>query len=153
MNHYLFKQFNQARQGLLNEIENLDADLADVQPEGFNNTIHWHIGHILTVSEQFLFGFPNQSKHLPENYASLFGNGTKPADWTEDVPGVDVLADQLKKQLERMNAIPVEQLDNKLEQPVLGNDTYGGLAVMAVFHETYHTGQIHAMKLAAKAAK
>lgn len=151
MAHYLFEQFNLGRQALLGEIDNLDADVIDVQPDGFNNTIHWHIGHILTVTEQFLFGFPDQSKHLPEDYKALFGAGTKPADWKDDVPNVAELADQLRSQSERINAIPAEQLDQKLEEPVMGKETYGGLATIAVFHESMHMGQIHAMQLAAKA--
>lgn len=153
MSEYLFEQFNLARQSLLGEIDKLDSNVVDVQPEGFNNTVHWHIGHILTVTEQFLFSFPDKTDYLPENYKNLFGPRTKPADWSGDVPTVDVLAGQLNSQLERINKIPAEQLDIKLDESILGKETFGGLASMSVFHETFHTGQIHAMQLAAKASK
>lgn len=151
MSQYLMKQFDLTRNALLDGINNLDSSVIDVQPEGFNNTIHWHIGHILTVTEQFLFGFPDNTDNIPANYKELFSPGTKPADWTGDVPSVKVLSDQLTKQLERIKQIPAEQLDHKLEQSILGQDTFGGLASLSVFHEANHFGQIHAMKLAAKA--
>src|SRR5699024_9965470 len=91
--------------------------------------------------------------HIPENYTKLFGNGTKPADWTDDVPSVDTLSEQLSEQLDRMKEIPVEQLDEKLDQPILGQNTFGELACMSVFHEANHLGQIHAMQYTAKAEK
>lgn len=58
MSELLFKHFEVTRNFLLKNIDALDEAIVDVQPEGFNNTIHWHIGHVLTVAEQFMFGFP-----------------------------------------------------------------------------------------------
>src|SRR5699024_1841212 len=81
----LIKQTEITRNGLLADVDKLDDKLFDVQPTGFNNTIHWHIGHILTVTEQFVFGFPKQSQHIPKHYYDLFTNGTKPSDWSGDV--------------------------------------------------------------------
>lgn len=147
---YLMKQAEITRNGLLKDIEKLDSNILDIQPEGFNNTIHWHIGHILTVTEQFLFGFPKQSQHLPENYMELFTNGTKPADWNGHIPSVDELTDQLTEQLERMKQIPAEEFEKKLKKPFLGQETHGELAAFAIFHEANHIGQIHAMNFAAQ---
>lgn len=153
MSQYLMNQFDLTRNALLGEVNKLDESVIDVQPEGFNNNIHWHVGHILTVTEQFLFGFPEQSQHIPENYMDLFGNGTKPADWVGNVPAVADLAKQLTEQLERIKQIPAAQFDNKLEQAILGQDTFGGLATLAAFHEANHIGQLHAIQFAAKASK
>lgn len=150
MSQYLTKQFEVTRHVLLEDIKNLDDSVIDVQPEGFNNTIHWHIGHILTVTEQFLFAFPDKTKHIPENYVDLFGNGTKPADWSGEVPTVDALIKQLADQLERIKQITSEQFEHKLDKPLFGQDTVGGLATFAVFHEANHVGQIHAMNFAAQ---
>ena len=54
----LKSQLQFIRESLLKEIEGIDPKLFDVQPKGFNNTIHWHIGHVLNVTEYFLFGHP-----------------------------------------------------------------------------------------------
>ena len=47
------KQFEITRGALLQFMETLDDKTADTQPEGFNNTIRWHIGHVLTAAESF----------------------------------------------------------------------------------------------------
>src|SRR5699024_2509081 len=98
---YLTQQFNVTRNGLLIDIKNLDNSVMYVQPKRFNNTIHRHIGHVLTTTEQFLFGFPKNTQHIPIHYYDMFANGTKPADSTGDVPDVDTLTDQLADQLDR----------------------------------------------------
>ncbi|MBT2683883.1 DinB family protein [Bacillus sp. ISL-37] len=146
MSELLFKQFELTRGSFLKNIEVITAEQAIVQPEGFNNNIHWHIGHVLTVTEQFMMGFPKKSNHLPANYIELFGNGTRPSEWTGDVPSVDVLRDQMKAQLGRIKEVPTSMLDEKLKKPFLGLETFGELANMALFHEAYHLGQIHAMR-------
>jgi len=152
MSNYLMKQMELTRHGLISDIKKLDESVMDVQPNGFNNTIHWHIGHTLTVVEQFLFGYPKKSQHIPENYYALFANGTKPSDWNDDVPSVNELTKQLNEQLERIKQIAIEQFEQKLEKPFLGQDTFGGLVAFATFHEANHVGQIHAMNFAAQAA-
>ncbi|ESU31169.1 hypothetical protein G3A_18195 [Bacillus sp. 17376] len=146
MSELLFKQFELTRGNFLKIIEAITTAQASVQPEGFNNNIHWHIGHVLTVTEQFMMGFPKKSNHLPANYIELFGNGTRPSEWTGDVPSVEVLTEQLKAQLGRIKEVPASMLDEKLKKPFLGLDTFGELANMALFHEAYHLGQIHAMR-------
>ncbi|MEW8969182.1 MAG: DinB family protein [Mesobacillus sp.] len=146
MSELLFKQFELTRGSFLKNIAGITAEQASVQPEGFNNNIHWNIGHVLTVTEQFMMGFPKKSNHLPANYIELFGNGTRPSEWTGDVPSVDVLRDQLKAQLGRIKEVPASTLNEKLKKPFLGLETFGELANMALFHEAYHLGQIHAMR-------
>lgn len=152
MQHYLHKQYARTRQGLFEEIEQLYPAIVDVQPEGFNNTIRWHIGHILTLTEDMLFGYPEQSKYLPENYLSLFGDGTKPAEWTGDVPDLEKLSAHLTEQFERIKQLPASSFDSNLEEPVYDQETFGELVDLSAFHETYHAGQIHAMQLSIKAA-
>ncbi len=146
------KQFELTRGYLLKTVERISANTAGIQPEGFNNTIHWQIGHVLTVTEQFMFGFPQQSVNLPENYISLFGNGTKPADWGEEVPSIEELLLLLKSQAVRLREIPADRFSEKLPKPIMGFETYGELAGMSLFHEAHHLGQIHTMNRMIKQA-
>lgn len=146
MNQLVFKQFEMTREYFIKNVESISMELNDVQPDGFNNTIHWHTGHVLTITEQTMFGFPNVTTHLPTNYIKLFGNGTKPTDWTGNIPTMDQLVVQLKDQLTRLKQIPPEQLDQDLDTPFLGCKTVGELAGLTLMHEATHMGQIQAMK-------
>lgn len=146
MNKQLSKQFETTRNALIKKAESISNELVNVQPNGFNNTIHWHIGHVLTVTEQFVFGFPHQTKILPENYIDLFGNGSKPSDWKTGVPEADELIIQLKDQLSRILEIPEDRLQVELKKPFMGCETYGELAGFSLMHEANHIGQMHAMK-------
>jgi hypothetical protein len=146
MSELLFKNFELTRSFFLKVIDSLDEGVIDVQPKGFNNTVHWHIGHVLTVAEQFMFGFPKKSNYLPENYMTLFATGTKPADWQGEIPSVKELSSQLKEQLKRIREIPGERLNEKLNKPFLGLETFGEVANFGLYHEANHLGQIQAMK-------
>ncbi|MCP3739978.1 DinB family protein [Rossellomorea sp. BNER] len=146
MDNLVFTQLGMTRVYFLKIVEAVPKEQANVQPDGFNNTIHWHIGHVLTVTEQFMFGFPHKTAHLPANYIELFGNGTKPADWKGDVPSEDELIIQLQDQLVRLKQIPADMLEEKLESPILGCETFGELACLTAMHEAAHLGQIQAMK-------
>ncbi|WP_286230427.1 DinB family protein [Neobacillus mesonae] len=146
MSELLIKSYETARRFFIKNVEALDESILHVQPEGFNNSIHWHVGHVLTVAEQFVFGFPKKSNNLPANYLELFGNGTKPADWNEDIPSVKDLTAQLEDQIKRIKEIPANSFDQKLPEPFLGQETVGELTSFAVFHEALHLGKIQEMK-------
>ncbi|MEI4804266.1 DinB family protein [Bacillus sp. NPDC077411] len=146
MDKLVFKHLKITRGYFIKNVESLSKEIVNVQPDGFNNTIQWHIGHVLTVAEQFMLGFPHKTTYLPANYIELFGNGTKPADWKEDVPTVDKLIIELKDQLVRLQQIPAERLNETLEKPFMGLETFGELAGLTLMHEANHLGQIQAMK-------
>jgi hypothetical protein len=153
MSELLFKNFELTRSFFLKTMAALDENIVDVQPTGFNNTVHWQIGHVLTVAEQFMFGFPKKSSHLPENYLTLFATGTKPADWQGDIPSIHELSAQLQDQLKRIKEIPVERFSEKLQNPFLGLETFGELTNFGLYHEANHLGQIQAMKRVIEAAQ
>lgn len=146
MSELLFKSYELTRSYFIKNVEAMDESILHVQPEGFNNSIHWHVGHVLTVAEQFMFGFPKNSASLPANYMEFFATGTKPSDWKGDVPSVKELTVQLKEQIKRIKEIPAESFNQKLPKPFLGQETFGELTNFAVFHEALHLGKIQEMK-------
>jgi uncharacterized damage-inducible protein DinB len=152
MSELLFKHYELARERFIKSVTELGEGIADVQPEGFNNTIHWHVGHVLTVAEQFMFGFPKKSTQLPSNYMELFASGTSPAAWQGDVPQLQELIVQLQEQVTRIKEIPAKSFNQRLKTQFLGQETFGELTNFAIFHESIHLGQIQAMKHVIKAA-
>ncbi|WP_040205673.1 DinB family protein [Neobacillus jeddahensis] len=153
MSQLLSKSFALTRKSFVKKVSTLEEGILDIQPEGFNNTIHWHIGHVLTVTEQLLFGFPKKSTNLPANYLEFFATGTKPADWQGEIPSVQELVIQLRDQLDRINQIPGERFSEKLKTTFLGQETFGELANFSNFHEALHLGQIQSMDRVITAAK
>src|SRR5690625_2674028 len=97
------KQFNLARTALLDFIKDMENETLDFQAKPFNNTLRWHIGHVLVFTEKLLFGYPKRTKHVPEEYATLFGPGTKPSEWTDSPPSLEELVEYLQHQQERIN--------------------------------------------------
>lgn len=153
MSELLFKNMELTRGFFLKNISALNEEIVDVQPEGFNNTIKWHIGHVLTTAEQFMFGYPKRSTSIPANYMELFATGTKPSDWQGEVPSVSELTAQLKDQLMRMKEIPAGSFGDKLPKPFLGQETFGEICNFSLFHESLHLGQIQAMKRVIESAQ
>ncbi len=145
MSNLLIKQFELVRGNVLKSAESTSKEMIDIQPKGFNNTLHWHFGHILTTSEKFLFDI-SENGQISARYVELFGYGSKPENWTGEVPSVETLIEQLKQQLERIKEIPEERFNEALPEPLLGASTFGELVSTLIFHETFHYGQVHAMK-------
>jgi len=147
MSQYLLKQFELLKVRFLGDLEDVTDDIVTIKPGGFNNTILWHVGHVVTVNEQFMFGYPKKSTFLPEHYLNLFAKGTSPADWNGEIPSLKDLVNQFTVQVSRIQQIPVERFNERLKQPFLGLESFGDITNLALFHIAYHLGQIHAMKL------
>lgn len=142
---FLFGALDKYRNRLLQLVEGCPADKRNVVPEGFNNSLHWQIGHVLSVTNRLVFGLSEQPSLLPANYLSFFGNGTKPADWQEEPPAWDVIIAQLKEQPAQIR----ESLHDKLEVPVKENmlqaATIEQLINANIMHEANHFGVMSAM--------
>lgn len=143
-------QFARTRKALSQALEGISSEVLEIVPEGFNNNIHWQVGHILVVTEHFFF---KGMEKIPANYNEIFGPSTKPADWTGDIPKVETLIEQLNEQLVRIKEIPSEAFNQKLPKRFLGNETYGELAATGAFHEAMHLGQIQSLKRVVEATK
>jgi hypothetical protein len=147
------KQSELTRGALISFVNELDEKIIDVQPDGFNNTIRWHVGHLLVSAEGLMFGYPEHSNHIPESYNAMFKTGTKPSDWgNAEVPTLSALIESLEKQTVRLNELSEEFLAGKLpfQFPVGNPQTYGEMFEFVMFHEAYHLGQMKAMNVITK---
>jgi uncharacterized damage-inducible protein DinB len=136
----------------LSAFDTLDEELADIQPAGFPNTIRWNLGHILITQEQLSVNFAGMKPQLPEHYLKLFGNKTRPSDWTVAPPSLD----ELKERLAAQPAYIREQLGGRLEEPApkpfvrLGFElaTIGQILNHSLYHEGLHQGAIGGLRKA-----
>jgi uncharacterized damage-inducible protein DinB len=146
MEHFVTGYFDVLRGRILKFLEETSEEVADQMPQGFNNTIRWNAGHILIVSDVF-FGLES----LPANYKELFWPGTKPSDWTGEVPTLETLTSQLREQTAQLKEAFSNRLEEKLEKPLnfpnnLNIETVGALFSFTNSHESLHLGYMNALK-------
>lgn len=142
------QQFARTREGIVKTLEGVSPEMANVIPDGFNNHIHWQVGHILYAGELYLF--PGKEL-LPAEYATFFNTGSKPREWTEGVPSLETLLAEFKEQHVRIHDIHDEAFVDKLTKPLMGMETFGEIAAMIADHEAMHLGQIQSLKRAVQA--
>ncbi|HDR7713908.1 DinB family protein [Bacillus cereus] len=126
-------------------VESVPKDIIHLQPSCFKNNIQWQVGHVLTISEQYIFEYPEKTMYIPGNYIEFFGEGTSPLSWTENVPDINELLRLLKEHRNRIRNIPSKKFDETFKRNVLGYTTFNDLASMLLLHEAYHLGQIYSI--------
>ncbi|MRN51683.1 DinB family protein [Paenibacillus monticola] len=151
MNQFVFQQLEFIRQLTIKAVEGTSESTLDIIPEGFSNNLRWNLGHIYGVQEKFAFHFAGEPSVLPENFIRLFANGTKPADWNEETPTLEVLLEMLAQQPKRIQ----ESFYNRLEEPVnnplttssgLTLSTIGEFLSYTLYHEGMHFNTIKLLK-------
>ncbi|MGP4040128.1 DinB family protein [Gracilibacillus sp. D59] len=142
----IFDQYKLTRDLFTDSISSVSKDLIDLHPPGFRNTIHWQIGHVLVIAEE-IANFPHRSKSsLPDDYKKLFGRGTKPNEWPQNVPSMEQLIIDLQDQVNRIGKISPEEAQERLTEPFDGIDRFEEFASLGLFYEAMHLGQILAMQ-------
>lgn len=71
----------------------------DTIPDGFNNSLRWNAGHVLVIAENVLRHSDHYEQVIPSHYETFFHKGTSPADWTDEPPTVEEIAELSSKQL------------------------------------------------------
>ncbi|MBA2940879.1 DinB family protein [Paenibacillus sp. CGMCC 1.16610] len=142
---FLFGALDRYRNRLLQLVEGFPEDKRNVVPVGFNNSIHWQIGHVLAVTDRLIFALSEQPSLVPANYISFFGNGTKPADWQEEPPAWDVIIAQLKEQPSQIRESLGDKLDVAVKENMMKAATIEQLINFSIMHEANHFGMISAM--------
>ncbi|QRG70367.1 DinB family protein [Brevibacillus choshinensis] len=134
------------RQIVIGQVQAISDEQFDVQPNGFNNTIRWNVGHMIYWMDQFSTLCFDSPSFIPDHYQSLFNSGTKPSSWTIAPPSKEELLQFLSMQLSRFSELTPEILDAPLKSPfVMGPfhfDTAGELFNFALVHEGIHLGTV-----------
>lgn len=144
---YVFGLMLRTRNSIIQKVEKLPEEKRNVIPEGFSNSIHWQLGHLLTITNTIVFQFAGKESVIPENYKTFFASGTKPADWTGEPPAWDSLIQELTQQCKLIE----DTFDGKLHEPLAVKEnfakaeTVGEILIMNISHESTHFGMINAM--------
>jgi uncharacterized damage-inducible protein DinB len=144
----LLKQFEVIRAISIKSIESITEEMADELPEGYKNTIRWNLGHILAVTDAFLFNFAEIPMYLSEEHFNMFKSGTKPDDWKTVPPTLEELSEMFKGQMEHIKAqLENRSMDEKTPNTfnLYGNpqETLGEVLNFCLYHEGFHLGYIN----------
>ncbi|WP_257351516.1 DinB family protein [Pseudalkalibacillus decolorationis] len=149
MSNALISTAKSVRQMVIHQVQSIPEELFDVQPDQFNNTVRWNIGHIAFTHEYFLSLGLTFDSNLSENYAQLFKPGTKPSDWVEIAPTKEELIQNLSRQLSDISDIHPSTFDKQIDPPVeMGPfrfETFAEVFNFAIVHETMHFATISSL--------
>lgn len=149
---FIFNLLEKTRKGVLGHTAELTSEQRTIVPVGFNNNIHWQLGHIIFIADAIVFGFAGKASEVPAEYKTFFAPGTKPADWTTEPPAWESLLEQFSKQTELIR----ETFAGQVNQPLTNTnnfakaETIGDLLEVNTMHESSHLGMINAMSKVVK---
>lgn len=133
-------------QVVIGQLQAITEEVFDRQPEGFNNTIRWNVGHIIYWMDKYSTLSFNSPTAIPDSYEALFNSGTRPLDWTISPPSKEELVEKLTAQLSRLSELTPEWLDKKLLASFIFGpfqfNTAAELFNFALIHEAIHLGTI-----------
>ncbi|KIL35095.1 hypothetical protein SD71_15715 [Cohnella kolymensis] len=151
MESIIFNQIEFSRKRTLDVVSPVSEQHADIVPKGFNNSIRWNLGHILTIQERLAFELIREQPDLDANLMGFFMKDTKPSDWQSAPPDLPTLFELLKEQPRRLQQRLQGRLAEPLVTPFRGVTRLDELLILTIGHEGLHTGYIMAQKRAVAA--
>jgi hypothetical protein len=130
-----------------------ESERADIRPPTWNNTLHWHAGHLVTTPRLLTLGLLQEPLDIPADYRRWFAKGTSPKDWTANdaIPSFESLLDVI---IERTPVL-FDALEDRAETPfTTPYQTSVGILLrnpmealtFSLVHDGTHMGMIMALK-------
>ncbi|RXZ81125.1 DinB family protein [Paenibacillaceae bacterium] len=144
---YILNLFADLREQILSVITRLSKSQMEHIPKGFNNNLHWQLGHVLTITDNLIFEFSGVGSRISQYYRTYFATGTSPSSWLGQPPGIEMILKDLKSQMVEI----CDKYDGLLAQPVADENNFlqatviGELFHVLIAHESMHLGMIIAM--------
>ena len=111
----LLRDFSDLRAFSLKFLVTMEPDEAFQVPEGFKNSLHWQLGHLLYTQGVTLFEWCGLPSPFHRGFQQYFGLGTSPGDYDSLVPDWDELLALARR---HVRALP-EQVSGRLHQPLI----------------------------------
>lgn len=131
----LFNQLESYRSEILDVVDTVSEEDAEKIPAGFNNNIHWNLGHIYLDQYLWIQAVTRESADVAEEFKSWFGYGTSPASFTEETPTVSELKELLKTQPARIKDSYGARLEEEFAPTEMGMHTIEQVLTRTIFHE------------------
>ena len=73
-----FKITRKSRELYANLLENYSLEQLNKIPDGWNNNLMWHIGHIMVSQQVLVYRGSGLPLNVSEEFVTMYGRGTKP---------------------------------------------------------------------------
>lgn len=135
-------------------VDNLSDEELCLVPKGFNNSMLWNLGHILTIQQVLHYKLCSLEVPMDKNQVEFFTQGTSPTQWSGR-PDIKYLRSFI---LESLN----QTLDDRVNQKFITFKSFTTSTGVVIsdfesclafnfFHEGLHTGYIMAQRKAVRA--
>lgn len=75
---YHFNALKATRQNILKMVDGLSTEQLNKIPEGFNNNLAWHLGHILITQQLLTYKLSGLSPKVSDEWITKYKKGSKP---------------------------------------------------------------------------
>src|SRR5690625_4550025 len=143
----LFNQLKQYRHELLEAVEHVSDDEAEIIPACINNNIRWNIGHVYLDQYLWIQALTKENLHIPPIFEQSFGFGTSPLNFTTETPDMNALKKLLKEQPEYIEVIFNKRLEEQFAPIDMGMHTIEQVLIQTIIHEGIHFQAINHIKM------
>jgi DinB superfamily len=148
----LLRDFSDLRAFTLKFLMTMEGEEALQIPEGFRNSLHWQLGHLLYTQGVTLFEWCGLPSPFPRAFHGYFGLGTSPQDYDPLVPDWDELLALARR---HQRGFP-EQVAGRLSEPLLVRRTLMNISMLTagetlpflLAHEGEHIAHIKRLRKA-----
>ncbi|MBO1001369.1 DinB family protein [Pseudogracilibacillus auburnensis] len=142
----LFNQLQTYRNELLDVIDGMTDKEAEFIPTGFNNNVHWNLGHIYLDQYLWIQALTKEKMDIPNIFHSSFGFGTSPKDFTAETPSMIELKKLLSKQPNDIQQTYGDRLNEPFPPIDMEMCTIEQVLIRTIFHEGMHLQAIMDIK-------
>lgn len=143
----LFQQLFEYRHELLDVVESVSEEEAEIIPPPFRNNIRWNLGHVYLDQYLWIQALTKENLNIPAILIESFGFGTSPLSFTEETPKMEDLKKLLNEQPEIIKIIFKDRLEEKFTPIDMGIYTIEQVLIRTIFHEGMHLQAINNIKM------
>ncbi|MED4017859.1 DinB family protein [Sutcliffiella cohnii] len=143
----LFQSLETYRQYLLDDLEDVTEEMAEIIPNGFRNNVRWNMGHTYLDQYLWILSVTRETDEKMETFNKWFGFGTTPANFTEETPTYSELKEMLQNQIEDIKKRYAHRLEEEYQPTSMEHyTTIEQVLVRTAFHEGMHIQAINDIK-------
>ncbi|MGD2197087.1 DinB family protein [Lysinibacillus fusiformis] len=138
----LFQQLQHYRSELLQILDQLTEEKANIIPTGFHNNIRWNMGHLYLDQYLWIEALTKDKHKELDHFTNWFGFGTSPDHFDEKTPSFDALKILLAQQPEQLKEQYGHRLMEEFPPIEMGMQTIEQVLLRTIFHEGMHVQAI-----------